>query len=790
MNNDAALVSAESTQVVALPPHAEATGTPMIMPKHVAAVVPFTDYERWHSLSLQQQSRVSRLLVLFAEMACAPEGVVAAAERLAVLNGMGSGTLLNLRSRFKKHGWTALAKIYKGPDKLPAEFLAWARPRMLRNKRVTSTAIQEIRDLFAAGESIPGYGTWREWYAVAFPELDMPERFPGVYPKGWSKSNLYTKQPTRAQRKAARLGYAAMQRYILHVVRDTSSLRALELITIDDFELDFLVRAFNPVRRRWEICRCAGLLAIDVATRRKLAVALVPRFKLTKKEREQAEASVAAHAEIEDETPQEQGAGKATRISITRRDVQSLLHVVFSTFGRPRDYGCTVLCENASAAITGDYELMLESLIQVQVARTGLITEKTLRNGFVQGGGKPWEKGWIESLFNLVWNQAGALPGQKGSSYEKKPADAEAAVAYAMKLLAQVPAAEVERYRLPFLTIDQALEGLNAIFERIERRTDHKMIGFEQKFSYRLPDGSAMVDERSLALLPPEQVVQCEPVPYRESPLERWQKLMAPAPLAPVPSSVLALLLLTPKQCTLKDHRITFTLPGRGGFTFADAESPLMKLDDGTEMLGYVDPQKPTVLYCTDLKGAYLGSARRRGPVDIRDATEEAGEVSKLIRACVTGPVREMLADDDRALAEMDAHNTRLQLEAGIEKPVTITPLPDAKPSQAQGTDAPNPATPAVAPTASAAKRPAIPSLSKRLAQAPARDAFAAYRDDLAHRIAAQVTAQDVRTARSTALQEAGNATDELLDAADTGQPTPTPAAPQAMPEDPTDELL
>jgi hypothetical protein len=764
MNTENAIVPVAS-QLPAAPE--AAPQVTVFMPPHVAEVVPFRDYEEYDKLSIPQRARLSLLLETFQEIAEAPEGVMLAAKRLALPLNLSHGRLLNLRTAFKRHGWRALAKIYKGPQELPEEFCDYVRGLVLKNKRCTRTQLQELRDAWAEGKSIKGYGTWREWFAIEYPDRDMPAHFPGVFPKGWSETNLYSLQPTRPQRKAARQGYASMKRYIPSVVRNTESLMPLELITVDDFELDFLIRAFNPVRRRWEICRCAGLLAIDVATRRKLAIALIPRFRLTKKERAQAEASVAANAEIEDETAQDQAANRATRISITRRDVQSLIHHVFATFGRPANYGCTVLVENAAAAISYDLEMQLHSLLQVQVSRTGLIHEKTLRNGFVQGGGRPWEKGWIESLFNLVWNRAGALPGQKGSSYEKKPADHEAAVAYAMKLLDRVPSSEVERFRLPFLTIDQALDGLNAIFERIERRTDHKMIGFEQKFRYRLPDGSAEVDERSLALMPAEQLTRCEPIPYNESPAERWEKLMASKPLAPVPAHVLALMLMQPKECEVIDHKITFSLPGRGGFTFADSESPLMRLPNGTKLLGYLDPTAPHVLYCTDEKGAYLGRARRRGaPIDIRDhsaISAEAGEIAKLVRACVTGPVREYLADENQALAEMDAHNLRLQQELGVEKPVTITPLPDAKPSQAQGTDAPNPATLVVANPASAAKRPA--SLSQRLAHASrpepveraARDAFTAHREALARGIAADVTAQEASKAHAATLQQAGD---------------------------------
>ncbi len=756
----------------------------MVMPQHVAAVVPFKDHADYERLCLDQKKRISLLLSLFADIESSPDGIVAASDRLGVINGTSGSNLRNLRSKFKAHGWRALAKIYRGPDKLPAEFVQECRRRIEANGRDTGTAAawQQLKDDWANGASIPGFGTWREYFRTTRPLEDVPERWPfGFYPEGWSRSTFYSKQSTKAERKLVRQGYAAMKRYIPSVVRDTSGLRPLELITIDDFELDFLVRAFNPVCRRWEICRCAGLLAMDVATRRVLAVALVPRFKLTKRERAQAAAHIAANADLaegEGETAEE----RRTRISITRHDVQSLLHAVFSTHGRPVGYGVTILCENASAAITTDFEIALELLLQVQVARTGLITDKTLRNGFAQGGGKPWEKGWIEALFRTLWNHLGTQPGQKGSGYENKPADHEAKVAYAMGLfqLDGLPADLAAQLRVPFITVDEALDGLHAIFARIERRDDHRMIGFDERCLYRLPGAAGLVREEALVGQPQDVLVQCEVLPRRESPVERWEKLMAQVQRVKIADYILACLLLTPKKITLKNHRITFAHAGQG-FTYADADSEVMRLDEGTELLGYFDHGRPGVLFVTDLKGAYLGSVRRRGAVDIRDhaaISAEAGEITRLIRSCIITPVRERHEGTNLQILADQQHNEQLLRSANL--------LPDATPSQAPDANAPTIAAPAATTTkASATERPA--TLSKRLAQPPARDAFAAYRDTLAHGIAAHVGQQDAAADRAATVRAQG----EALSPEDLQAFGSAPAAAlQPAPASPGDETL
>jgi hypothetical protein len=752
----------------------------MVMPRHVAAVVPFAHHEAFGRLSPDQKERVSFLLQLFGEMATAPDGIVASADRLAALHparGCSAPNLIRLYYKFRAlekrergTGWRALAKIYKGPEKLPADFVQEVKRRIEKNSKGARAALTALKDEWSQGASIPGYGTWREYHATRWPERDLPERYPfGFFPEGWSESNLYTKQSSRAQRALVRHGYSAMKRYIPSVIRDTSNLRPLQLITIDDFELDFLVRAFNPVRKRWEICRAAGLLAIDVATRRKLAVALVPRFKLSKKERASiADRRIVAHADVvegEGETAEE----KRTRVSICREDVQSLLHVVFSTHGLPVDYGCTILCENAAAAITEDFERSLELLLGVQVARTGLIDEKTLRNGFVQGGGKPWEKGWIESLFNLIWGALGSLPGQKGSDYTKKPADHEAKVAYAMGLFKQCALAPevADQLRVSFLTIDEALDGLNAVFHRIEHRTDHRMIGFEQYFDYQLPDQAGLLPETALRTLSQEQILAATPIPRMESPAERWARLMPTVRRVAVADYVLACLLLTPRLFTLKNYRLT---TGKdGGLTFADADSPVMKLAEGTELLGYYDGPRATRMHVTDLKGRYLGTVRRRGAVDILDhdaISAEAGQIERLVRSCVIGEVRERHAAEDAQLGDDRAHNQALLEQHGLAEPL---------PAEAAG---------AAGQTPAAQKRGTVPTgLSSKLAQAPARDAFAAHREALAQGIAAHVGEQDAAQARTAAVRAQAEAlTPEDLQAFGTAPATRLPATP-AEPE-------
>lgn len=644
-------------------PSAEIVSTPSAeaapIPESLAAIVPLSNYEEFYkSTTEEDRERIAGLLQVFAEIESSPAGIMAATARIALERsgyGMSTSTLHRLRGTYRKTGdWRVLKRNYRnGCAGQPEEFLAYFRMRVEQQKRDTGAiaVMSQIRDEWASGKAIPGYGTWREYHASLYPERDVPERFPyNFFPAGWGKSNLYKLQSSKAERKLARRGMAAAKAHLPHVIRDTSGLRFMELITIDDFETDILVQARNPVTGRYELTTCTGLLALDVATRTVLAFGLKPRFKAAAQEGE-----------------------RERKIAITRADVQFLLHSIFSEHGLPADWGVTILCENAAAAITDDVADMLHTLFGVQVARTGMLSEKVLANGFVPKGGKPWEKGWIESHFNIVGNHVGTLPGHKGASYELRPDDLAARILYAEKLLSTegLTPAQIEQLQTGFFTADQALTAYRQILTFLERRTQHRMQGFLEICDYSIPGEAGLLPMAEAQRLPRELLEVCTPVPRKESPAERKERLTQGMRRLKIAEHALALLLLTPKRCTLMNHRITFTHLGEG-FTFSEAGSPVLSLPEGTDLLGYFDPGRPDRLYCCKLDGRYVGPIKRRGAVDIRDAeaiAAERGEVTKIITQHVLAPVRARHAAEDSALARMKAENEAKLAAWGCQSP-------------------------------------------------------------------------------------------------------------------------
>lgn len=685
-----------------------------------SVVIPLEHHDEFYGLPQKEQARVLKLMRVCAGITGSELSRGRAIKYAATAYGFGESTIENLYYAYNKSGdWRVFARNFKGPKRVSSAFEDEVKRRMLGNCRSMAQAIISIQDDWRDGLPIPGYGelrsngtrapgTWREWWARVYPHLEMPDRI-RIFPPGWSRTNLYRKKPSDAALELKHRGWGAAKRYLPHVMRDMSQLRFLELIIIDDFETDVMIQARNPSTGRYEIVPCKGLLAIDGATRRILAWALKPKFSKSKEEQE------------------ETGAKKH---GLTMADVKQLLFSVFNSHGLPRDYGCTILCENATASIDKDFELSLESLFHVQVARTGLMAReaKTLKNGFGQGGGKPFEKGWIESMFNLVWNKAGALPGQKGSSYHVKPADTLAKVLYAMGVLKieGLTDEQVHQLHLPFFKFDELLDAFDKIFKAIENRTQHAMQGFDEVVEYLLPDGTDIVSrERVIEIgLKAEEVGGLKCVPRMESSIERFVKITAGVPFMKVREEALALLLLTPKPVELRNHKITFTAFGKKGFTFFDADSDVMKLPEGTKLIGYMDGEHAAVLHCTNQKGEYVGSIRRQGRVNICDQAAislQAGEVTRIISR-VHNDVRRLCADEDAQLGA-DKDFTRAKLaEFGVPEkllPPGAAPAPEEKKS------------------AAVAEKPA--GVSAKLGRKSlSRDAFAVHQQALVTGIAAE----------------------------------------------------
>jgi hypothetical protein len=559
--------------------------------------------------------------------------------------------------------WRSLVASYRGPSSLAPEFVQFVKKLAEDNHRSMAEAFELLRlEIWPSGQPVPGYGTWVEWYSRTYPQKPLPKTCPRhEYPVGWSKRNLYRKAPNKGARVLFQRGLAAAKRHFPSVKRDPSQLRPLEVIVIDDFKLDCYCVFAGDSKTSPQLAPVAGLLAKCVGTRRNLVWGVGP--------------------EITREEKMPDGSTRSVRCGIRRVDVQTLLHALFAKFGLP-DYPVTILCENATAAISAELELALATLFdgRVRVERTGLINQKMLTNGFCEKGGRPWEKGWIESGFNKLWNMLGAMPGYKGSNERlNSPAGLDEAIRRTKILIGQgeralnLPPEKIQLLRLPFPSVEEVERMFSWACSAYDARTDHKYVGFDQVTEFRLTEGDEARPFTELALIPVEQqaaISKAGLVSQRpEAPIERWSRLAMSCQFRPVPSSVLALLLLTPKRVSYRNHSITFAHE-KVGYTYVDEAGTVLRgVPDGAEFLGYFDAAAPEQLHLADLKGAYAGSLVRlggkKGSVDIRDkdALAKAGAVTATILNRTVAELRERHEEQNQQLGQDAAHNASIEAE-------------------------------------------------------------------------------------------------------------------------------
>jgi hypothetical protein len=644
----------------------QSTDTALAQP--LAFSVPLADLSEFSLLPEARRTEVQFTLPLLARLHAlrGAGNIRTAAATIAAtarhqMRGCSAASLLRKYYLYLGAGcdWRTLVGQYKGPATLPEkeqrQFDEFVKKLAEDNQRSMGQGWEALRELWQNGHAIPGYGTWIQYYSSKFPDRPLPKTFPrGFYPAGWSKRNLYRKAPNKGARVLFQRGIAAAKRHFPSIARDPSGLRPMEQIVIDDFVLDCNCAFPGDAKNPPQIAPVAGLLAKCVGTRRNLTWGL--------------------GAQILRNEKQPDGTIKQVRCGIRRVDVQVLLHDLFEKFGLP-DYTVTILCENATASIAPELELALSTLFEgrVRVERTGLINHKTLTNGFTEKGGKPWEKGWIESSFNWLWNKLGAMPGYKGSNARLNgPADIDAKINYTKLLLGQgegklnLPPEKIVLLRLPFPSPQLLEQAFSWACHAQDARTEHKYLGFDQVTEFLLEDGGEPQPFTALALLPSSAQQQVQVVERMESPLERWARLSQGVTFHAIPPAVLALLLLTPKKVTYRNHAVTFT-HDKAGFSYVDEAGTVLRgVQDGTEFLGYVDLKAPEQLHLADLKGAYVGTLNRlggrRGLIDLRDkeALADAAAVQATIVNRTIAEVRERHADQDAQLAIDRDHNAAI----------------------------------------------------------------------------------------------------------------------------------
>lgn len=614
---------------------------------------PLADLAEWADVPERRRIEVKTLLPILARVhalvSVGEHSLHAACLHIAaaskhLMSGLSAESLRRKYHTFIATGdWRSLVKGYKGPNQQPKDFTHELKRVAELNHCSVTEALVRVRERWAAGESIAGYGTWLERYPREFPDRPMPKVFPRTYyPAGWSVRNLRRYGPAKGARVLYTRGLAAAKKHFPVIVRDTSGLRRFEILVIDDFELDCLVKFDGDKEHKPQLGRAAGLMMMSVATREKLHWGLGQR--------------------LERHEEQADGTMKTVRTGISRVDVQLLLYTFFAKYGLP-DYQVTILCENAAAAISPELELSITTLFagRVRIERTGLIEHRNLTNGFTERGGKPWEKGWIEAAFNALWNILGAQRGYKGNNQRLTgPGDLDDKIRYTKLLLGQgerklnLPPEKIAQLLLPFQSLQELERAFAWACALSDTRQNHKYQGFAQVTEFLLEEGGDPQPFTQLALLSPEQQTQVQLIERMESPVERATRLAASERYTAIEPAVLAVFLLTPKRVKYENSAITFTHDRGGkrtGFSFIDRDGDVLKgVQEGTEFLGYFDPANPDRLHITQLNGSLTGTlprlGGRTGMIDVRDK-KALGEAAAIRETLVNRVVAE-----NRALHE------------------------------------------------------------------------------------------------------------------------------------------
>lgn len=616
----------------------------------VAFYVPPADLSEFTELSKRRREEVLGTLAVLRELAelIPSVGKMAALSLVAASHaghGMSPVSLGRKYKKFLEKGWRGLVKGYKGPGTTvkPKAFVQEVKRVAEVNHRSKREAYRQLRERWAAGESIPGYGNWREFYSAKFPDRTIPSAFPrDFYPAGWSLDNLDRYGPSRAARSLFQRGIGGSKAFFPSIIRDTSALRPLEVITFDDFVLDCYCVFPGDAHHRPQIGTVAGLAAMDVGTRRMIHWGLGQSLERT-------------------ETADD-GTTRTVRSGIRGVDVEVFLQTLFATYGLP-EYQVTILCERGTASISKELEEKFTHLFggRVRVERTAMIEHRSVSNGFVERGGTPWSKGMMESAFNGMWNILGSMKGYKGSNERlNAPSGLKDKISVTRMFLGygrdaeQLPPEVVEQLRLPFPDIEECRRAFALAVALRDSRADHNYRGFDRVTEFIQLEGESPRPFRELALLTQEEQRQVQVIDRSETSLERWDRLARGVSFEPIPAAALAIFLLDHISVKSRGNQVTFS-HRKVGYTYIDPTGEV--LDDtreGEELHIYLDPNAPEEVQVTAADGAFLGKlvrlGGRRGAVPfldqaaVKEAREQVGQI-----------VKRQLAEHNERHAELNA---------------------------------------------------------------------------------------------------------------------------------------
>lgn len=525
--------------------------------------------------------------------------VTVALRRIANAAGVSFATARRKYDAWQREGWRGLvnrAKCREGEVGLSAELIEHWQRLCVENQRKCRPAYRKLCRDFHAGAPIPG----------------VPECTPRhELPPGWSYENLMRHKPTAYQLKSIRIGKAIASDLGPMVYTTRAGMAVGEFYLFDDLVHDHFVNVLDTRKPG----RPLEFHALDLRSACKMHWGIAART----------ENDITGRMD-----------------SLREEHMRFLLASLLTTHGYRASGGTTLVVEHGTAAIREDLERVLHDLTGglIRVARSGIQGDPAFIGQYAgRGKGNFRFKGALESLGNLVHNEMAdvlLLPGQTGRNTDERPEGTHGLLRHNDALLDALTAMQATRpelaqlLRFPVVSLTQFREIADAVYARINGRTDHRLEGWDMLC---LPaDGGLTV--------------------RRMSPAEVWRQ--GRSGLAPLLPEGIAQILYRDAAAEVRvtDRREIEVMDKQVGADLLrfDAHS----LPPGERYQAVLNPFAPDSLFLFDSRGRYVGQV----PRIVRAARNDEEAVKRAM-----GRAGHQLAELLKPVARLGARITEQRLE-------------------------------------------------------------------------------------------------------------------------------
>jgi hypothetical protein len=566
----------------------------------------------WAALPADERSAVQRW---GRELAMVKPPVGAALVRVARVFGASYATARRKYDAWRRQGEAGLVNQVRAPRQaLAPELVEHFKSMCERSQRKCRPAYRRLVTAFLAGEELPGV-----------PMEALRDRLP----EGWSYRNFMRFKPTAYELAATRVGRSAAANFRPLVFTTRRNLWVGSHYLFDDIWHDHFCNCLDSRKTG----RPLEFHALDLFSACKFAWGM--RLRL-----EQADGRMGG---------------------LTEENMRFLLAYVLGAYGYNPERGTVLVVEHGTAAIREDLEELLGRISggKITVSRSGIEGDPAIVGQYAgRGKGNFRFKAALESLGNLIHNELDHLPAQTGMDTGRRPEGTHGLLKYNDALLAAVAALPAERaamLRWPVLEFRQFQGIAGQIYERINRRTEHRLEGWE---GMAVPaEGSRFNEQGASGLvmrrLSPREVFDC-----------------GRRGLVPLPEESLALILrhdLGIERRVGQNHMIEVHAKE---FGTDPARFLALGLAPGEKFLTVLNPFRPDRLFLFDAQGCFKGCASRWNmpcKSDIEAVNRQCGQAAKA-EAMLLEPVRRRGLALTRERAELHAHNAQVLAGAPLNE--------------------------------------------------------------------------------------------------------------------------